>query len=47
VPACPAWNIRQTVAHPAGLALDIVALTMKEKAADSWTQAQVDHDLLE
>jgi len=42
VPACPAWNVRQTVAHLAGLALDIVSLNMEEKAADSWTQAQVD-----
>lgn len=42
VPACPAWTIRQTVAHLAGLAQDIVALNMKNKGADSWTQAQVD-----
>jgi uncharacterized protein (TIGR03083 family) len=42
VPACPAWTIRQTVAHLTGLALDIVSLNMKNKAADSWTQAQVD-----
>jgi hypothetical protein len=38
VPACPAWNIRQTVAHLAGLALDIVSLNTEEKAADSWTR---------
>jgi hypothetical protein len=31
VPACPAWNIRQTVAHLTGLALDIVSLNMEEK----------------
>jgi uncharacterized protein (TIGR03083 family) len=42
VPACPAWTVRQTVAHLAGLAQDIVSLNMEKKAADSWTQAQVD-----
>lgn len=42
VPACPAWTIRQTVAHLAGLAQDIVALNLENKGADSWTQAQVD-----
>jgi len=42
VPACPAWTIRQTVAHLAGLAQDIVSLNMEKKGADSWTQAQVD-----
>lgn len=42
VPACPAWTIRYTVAHLAGLAQDIVALNMENKGADSWTQAQVD-----
>jgi hypothetical protein len=42
VPACPAWNIRQTVAHLAGIAQDIVSRNMEEKAADSWTQAQID-----
>jgi uncharacterized protein (TIGR03083 family) len=42
VPACPAWTIRQTVAHLAGVARDIVSLNMAEKGADSWTQGQVD-----
>lgn len=42
VPACPAWTIRQTVAHLAGVAQDIVSLNMEKKAAGSWTQAQVD-----
>jgi hypothetical protein len=42
VPACPAWTIRQTVAHLAGVAQDVVSLNLQEKAADSWTQAQVD-----
>ncbi|OBG28795.1 maleylpyruvate isomerase N-terminal domain-containing protein [Mycobacterium sp. 852002-51057_SCH5723018] len=42
VPACPAWTIRQTVAHLAGVAQDIVALNMERKGADFWTQAQVE-----
>lgn len=42
VPACPAWTIRQTVAHLAGVAQDIVSLNMEGKGADSWTEAQVD-----
>jgi uncharacterized protein (TIGR03083 family) len=42
VPACPAWTVRQTVAHLAGVAQDIVSLNVENKAADSWTQAQVD-----
>lgn len=42
VPACPAWSIRQTVAHLAGVADDVVSLNMEAKAADSWTSGQVD-----
>lgn len=42
VPACPAWTIRQTVAHLAGIAQDIVSLNMEKKGADFWTQTQVD-----
>ncbi len=42
VPACPGWTIRQTVAHLAGVAQDVVSLNMEEKAATSWTKAQVD-----
>jgi len=42
VPACPAWTIRQTVAHLTGVAEDIVSLNLEEKAAAAWTQAQVD-----
>jgi uncharacterized protein (TIGR03083 family) len=43
VPACPAWTVRQTVAHVAGVAQDIVSLNMAGKGAHSWTHAQVDH----
>jgi uncharacterized protein (TIGR03083 family) len=42
VPACPAWTIRQTVAHLAGVADDIVSLNMEGKGTDQWTGAQVD-----
>src|ERR1700742_2094961 len=42
VPACPSWTIRQTAAHLAGVAQDIVSLDMEQKGADSWSQAQVD-----
>lgn len=42
VPACPAWTIRQTVAHLAGVADDIVSLNMEEKGTDEWTGSQVD-----
>ena len=42
VPACPAWTIRQTVAHLAGVADDIVSLNMAGKGTDQWTGAQVD-----
>jgi uncharacterized protein (TIGR03083 family) len=42
VPACPAWTIRQTLAHLAGVADDIVSLNMEGKGTDRWTGAQVD-----
>ena len=42
VPACPGWTIRQTVAHLAGVAQDVVSLNIEKKGADSWTRAQVD-----
>jgi uncharacterized protein (TIGR03083 family) len=42
VPACPAWTIRQTVAHLTWLAQDIVSLNLEEKGTDSWTRVQVD-----
>jgi hypothetical protein len=41
VPACPAWTIRQVVAHLTGVAQDIVSFNLEDKAADSWTHAQV------
>lgn len=42
VPACPAWTVRQTVAHLAGVAEDILSDNLEDLASDSWTQAQID-----
>ena len=42
VPACPAWTIRQTVAHLAGVADDIISFNMEAKGTNQWTGAQVD-----
>jgi uncharacterized protein (TIGR03083 family) len=41
VPACPDWTIRQTVAHLAGVADDIVSFNMAGKGTDQWTGAQI------
>lgn len=41
VPACPVWNIRQVVAHLAGVAQDIVALNLDKKGTSPWADAQV------
>ncbi|OBG31272.1 maleylpyruvate isomerase N-terminal domain-containing protein [Mycobacterium sp. E3198] len=42
VPACPAWTVRQTVAHLTGVAQDVVSVNVERKGADAWTRAQVD-----
>jgi hypothetical protein len=42
VPACPAWTIRDTIAHLTGVAEDIVALNMEHKGTDPWARAQVE-----
>ncbi|MUM16129.1 hypothetical protein FZI91_11755 [Mycobacterium sp. CBMA271] len=42
VAACPAWTVRQTLAHLTGVAQDIVALNMEGGGTASWTQAQLD-----
>jgi uncharacterized protein (TIGR03083 family) len=42
VPACPAWTIRQTVAHLTGVAQDVAALNVQAKGTDAWARAQVD-----
>jgi uncharacterized protein (TIGR03083 family) len=41
VPACPGWNIRQVVAHLAGVAQDVVALNLEKKGTSPWADAQV------
>lgn len=41
VPACPGWNVRQVVAHLAGVAQDIVALNLEQKGTSPWADAQV------
>jgi hypothetical protein len=41
VPACPAWTIRDTIAHLTGVAEDIVAHNMEHKGTGPWARAQV------
>src|SRR4051794_21599611 len=42
VPACPAWRVRDVIAHLSGLATDIAAGNLDGAATDAWTAAQVD-----
>jgi uncharacterized protein (TIGR03083 family) len=42
VPACPAWTVRQMIAHLAGVAQDIVAFNLDGKGTGSWAEAQVE-----
>src|SRR3954466_15318376 len=42
VPACPAWRVRDVIAHLNGLATDIAAGNLDGAATDAWTAAQVD-----
>ncbi|WP_232003042.1 maleylpyruvate isomerase N-terminal domain-containing protein [Mycobacterium sp. 1245801.1] len=41
VPACPAWTIRQVVAHLTGDAQDIISLNLEKKGTGPWADAQV------
>lgn len=41
VPACPAWTVRQTLAHLAGAAQDVASLNLDGAGTDEWTAAQV------
>ncbi|MDT0329394.1 maleylpyruvate isomerase family mycothiol-dependent enzyme [Nocardiopsis lambiniae] len=41
VPACPAWTVRQTYAHLAGLCVDVAAGTFTPPATDEVTARQV------
>src|SRR5687768_14546284 len=42
VPTCPAWTVKDTVAHCAGVASDILAGNLDGAPGDPWTAAQVD-----
>lgn len=42
VPHCPAWTVREVVAHLVGVPEDILAGRMDGVTTDAWTQAQVD-----
>lgn len=42
VPHCPAWRVRDLVAHIAGGPEDVLAGRLEGVATDAWTQAQVD-----
>jgi uncharacterized protein (TIGR03083 family) len=42
VPHCPAWTVRDVVAHLVGVPEDILAGRMEGVTTDGWTQAQVD-----
>lgn len=42
VPACPAWTVRDVLAHLAGVSADIVTGNLEGVTTEPWTQAQVD-----
>lgn len=42
VPACPAWTVREVLAHLAGNAQDIGSGNTDNAGSDEWTAAQVD-----
>lgn len=42
VPTCPAWTVKDTLAHVAGIPADILAGNVEGAATDPWTAAQVD-----
>jgi len=42
VPGCPAWNVKDLVAHLAGICADGIAGRMDGVTQDWWTQRQVD-----
>jgi len=41
VPACPAWTVRDTVAHVVGIVDDLQAGRVEGLGSDTWTDAQV------
>lgn len=42
VPACPAWRVRDVIAHFAGVVDDVLHGNLHGVATDAWTAAQVD-----
>jgi uncharacterized protein (TIGR03083 family) len=42
VPTCPAWTVKDVLAHAAGIPADILAGRLDGVATDPWTAAQVD-----
>lgn len=42
VPTCPAWTVKDVLAHVAGVSADILAGNVEGAASDPWTAAQVD-----
>ena len=42
VPHCPAWTVRELVAHMVGVPEDILAGRLEGVTTEAWTQAQVD-----
>ena len=41
VPHCPAWTVRETLAHLAGVTDDAINANMEGVATDQWTAAQI------
>ena len=42
VPTCPAWTVKDVLAHVAGIPADILAGKVEGAPSDAWTAAQVD-----
>ncbi len=42
VPACPAWTVRDTVAHVVGIVDDLLAGRTDGLGSDAWTAAQIE-----
>jgi len=42
VPACPAWTVKDVLAHVTGVCADILAGRLDGVATEAWTQRQVD-----
>lgn len=42
VPACPAWTVRDVVAHLSGVAVDVSKGNLEGVGSEDWTQRQLD-----